>query len=98
MRPLGVGACAHPRLAHAPTVLDQGGATNKLREEMNGRQAHRAGTFVLSLLMVAIGIALVVQAVGEQGGVSTTRLLLGALFAAGGIGRGYVEVRRGRGR
>jgi hypothetical protein len=56
------------------------------------------GTFVLSLLMVAIGLALIVQvAAGDGGGVLSARLLLGVLFLAAGIGRGYVEVRRGRG-
>jgi hypothetical protein len=63
---------------------------------MNGRQAHRMGTFVLSLLMVAIGLALIVQAIGGSGVISP-RLLLGILFVAAGCGRGWVELRRGRG-
>ena len=54
---------------------------------MNGRQAHRSGTLVLSLLMAAIGVALIVQAVDGNGGVLSPRLLLGVLFiAAGGPG------------
>jgi hypothetical protein len=62
---------------------------------MNGRQAHRAGTFVLSLAMVVIGLALLVQvAVGAGSGAG--RVLLGVLFLAAGTGRLYVEVRRGR--
>jgi hypothetical protein len=65
---------------------------------MNGREAHRMGTFVLSLLMIAIGVALVVQvATGGGGGVLSARLVLGVLFVAAGVGRAYVEVRRGRG-
>ncbi|HWY17719.1 MAG TPA: hypothetical protein VNY27_03290 [Solirubrobacteraceae bacterium] len=64
---------------------------------MNGGQAHRAGTRVLSLLMAAIGVALVVQAVSGHGSVVSPRLLLGALFIAAGAGRMYVEKRRGRG-
>ena len=54
------------------------------------------GTFVLSLAMIAIGLALIVQALTMQSGSLTTRLLLGALFVAAGCGRGYLEIRRGR--
>ena len=64
---------------------------------MIGRQAHRAGTWVLSLLMAAIGVALIVQAVAGHGGVISPRLVLGVLFVAGGAGRLYLEIRRGRG-
>jgi hypothetical protein len=64
---------------------------------MNGRQAHRSGTLVLSLLMAAIGVALIVEAVDGHGSAISPRLLLGFLFVAGGAGRLYVEVRRGRG-
>jgi hypothetical protein len=63
---------------------------------MTGRQVHRAGTTVLSLAMVAIGIALAVEAVGGEG-VLSARLLLGVLFVAGGSGRLYIQVRRDRG-
>jgi hypothetical protein len=63
---------------------------------MNGRQAHRMGTFVLSLAMAAIGVALLVQAL-SSGTPFSPRLLLGALFVAAGGGRWYVEVRRSRG-
>ena len=63
---------------------------------MSGRQIHRAGTTVLSLAMVAIGVTLVVEAlVGE--GVLSIRVLLGTLFLAAGGGRMYIEVRRSRG-
>jgi hypothetical protein len=55
------------------------------------------GTFVFSLLMLAIGLALIVQVAGGDGGVLSARLLIGVLFVAAGAGRGYVEVRRGRG-
>jgi hypothetical protein len=54
------------------------------------------GTFVLSLLMLAIGVALIVQAVAGHGSVISPRLLLGALFVAAGAGRLYVEMGRGR--
>jgi hypothetical protein len=62
---------------------------------MTGRQVHRTGTTVLSLAMVAIGIALAVEAIGGEG-VLSVRLLLGFLFLAAGSGRMYVELRRGR--
>jgi hypothetical protein len=65
---------------------------------MNGRQVHRAGTFVPSLAMVAIGLALVVQAIGGHASAISPRLLLGVLFMAAGCGRWYVELRRGSGR
>jgi hypothetical protein len=63
---------------------------------MNGRQAHRMGTFVLSLAMAVIGVALFVQALVSASPLSP-RLLLGVLFIAAGGGRWYVEVRRSRG-
>jgi hypothetical protein len=63
---------------------------------MTGRQVHRTGTTVLSLAMVAIGIALAAEAIlGE--GVLSVRLLLGFMFVAAGTGRIYVDIRRGRG-
>jgi hypothetical protein len=65
---------------------------------MNGRQAHRMGTLVLSLAMVAIGLALIVQAVSGGSSSITARLLLGVLFIAAGCGRWYVELRRSRAR
>jgi len=63
---------------------------------MTGRQAHRAGTWVLSILMAAIGVALIVEAVAGHGSAISPRLLLGVLFIAGGLGRLYLEVRRGK--
>lgn len=62
---------------------------------MTGRQLHRAGTTVLSLAMVAIGIALIVEALVSESPLSI-RVLLGALFIVAGSGRVYVDVRRGR--
>jgi hypothetical protein len=63
---------------------------------MTGRQAHRTATFVFSLLMVAIGLALIVEVASGHGSALSPRLLLGVLFAAAGAGRFYVELRRGR--
>ncbi|MGA2320764.1 MAG: hypothetical protein ABSG95_08470 [Solirubrobacteraceae bacterium] len=65
---------------------------------MIGRQAHRTGTFVLSLLMAAIGVALIVEAVAGHGSAISARLLLGVLFIAAGAARLYLEARRSRGR
>jgi hypothetical protein len=63
---------------------------------MSGRGAHRTGTFVLSLLMTAIGVALIAEAVAGHGSAISPRLLLGVLFVAAGAGRLYVEAARGR--
>ncbi len=54
-------------------------------------------TFALSLLMVVIGLALIVQAVAGSASPLSPRLLLGILFVAAGAGRSFVEVRRNRG-
>jgi hypothetical protein len=64
---------------------------------MNGGQVHRAGTFVFSLAMVAIGLALIVQTIAGHASAIAPRLIIGVLFMAAGIGRAYVEIRRGRG-
>lgn len=62
---------------------------------MSGRQVHKAGTVVLSVAMTAIGVALLIEAAASSGAISG-RLLLGILFLAAGVGRLYVELRRGR--
>jgi hypothetical protein len=63
---------------------------------MTGRQVHRTGTVVLSLLMVVIGVALIVETLAGSGSATSPRLLLGVLFIGAGVGRIYVEVRRDR--
>jgi hypothetical protein len=63
---------------------------------MSGRQVHRTGTLVFSVLMVAIGVALLAQALAGHGGVLSTRALLGVLFLAGGVARLYLERKRAR--
>ena len=63
---------------------------------MNGRGIHRGGTFLLSIAMVAIGVVVVVQSLSENADPLSARLLLGVLFLAAGVGRLYVEIRRGR--
>lgn len=62
---------------------------------MSGRQFHRTGVFVLSLAMVVIGLALIVEAFATPSALFAD-LLIGALFFAAGAGRLYLEVRRGR--
>lgn len=64
---------------------------------MTGRQVHRRTAMVLSGLMVLIGVVLVIEAAGGAGGVLSVRTLLGVMFVAAGVGRMYVEVRRGTG-
>jgi hypothetical protein len=63
---------------------------------MSVKQVHRAGTTMLSLAMVAIGVALVGEVLGGDGGALSARLLLGVLFAAAGSVRLYLERRRSR--
>jgi hypothetical protein len=63
---------------------------------MTGRTVHRSSTYVLSVLMAAIGIALIVQVLTGDDGVLSARLLLGVLFLAGGIARLYLERKRDR--
>jgi len=64
---------------------------------MSASQVQRTATRALSVAMVAIGIALAVQALAGAGGVVSARLLLGLLFVAAGGGRLYLQLRKGRG-
>ena len=50
---------------------------------------------MFSLVMAAIGVALIVEAVDGHGSVVSPRLLLGGLFIAAGAGRLWVEAKRG---
>jgi hypothetical protein len=61
---------------------------------MTGRGVHRGGTLLLSTLMAAIGVALIVEALLGRGELSVL-LLVGVLFVAAGVGRVYIERRRG---
>jgi hypothetical protein len=64
---------------------------------MNGRQLHRLSTMVLSLAMVAIGLALIVRSLSAHAGALSVGLLAGILFIGAGAGRTWIELRRGRG-
>jgi hypothetical protein len=63
---------------------------------MTGRTVHRSGTVLFSVLMVAIGLALIGQTLGSGTSVLSARLLLGVLFLAAGIARLYLERKRSR--
>jgi hypothetical protein len=83
-----------PAGLRAPVALADG---PKLRLRMTGRRVHRSTAIALSVLMTLIGVVLLVQAVDGHGGVLSARALLGVLFLAAGMGRLYVERRRGSG-
>jgi hypothetical protein len=53
-----------------------------------------AVTYLLSGLMVLLGLAMVVTTLARGGGPLATGILAGVLFAAAGAGRIYVERRR----
>lgn len=61
------------------------------------RQLHRSTTRVLSLAMVAIGIALVIRTLAAGGGGLALGLVLGVLFVAAGGARLYLQSRERRG-
>jgi hypothetical protein len=63
---------------------------------MLAQRIYRNTTVVLSLLMMALGVALVVQAITGDGGVLSPRMLLGLLLIAAGGGRVYLQRRRSR--
>ena len=60
---------------------------------MTGPGVHRTGTAVLSLIMVALGVALIAEALARDGLIST-RSLLGLLFVAAGVLRLRMQRRR----
>ena len=63
---------------------------------MTGRTVHRSGTVLFSVLMIAIGLALIGQTLGSGTSVLSARLLLGVLFLAAGVARLYLERKRSR--
>ena len=54
----------------------------------------RQATYVLSALMVVIGVAIVARTLAEGGGAVAFGLLVGLLFVAAGAGRLFAERRR----
>jgi len=63
---------------------------------MLAQRIYRNATLVLSLLMMALGVALVVQALAGDGGAISPRMLLGLLLIAAGGGRIYLQRRGSR--
>ena len=59
------------------------------------RELHRGGTTVTSVLLVAIGIAILVRTIAAGGGALAVGVLLGVLFIVAGAGRLWIQ-RRGR--
>lgn len=55
---------------------------------------HRNGTIVLSLSLIAIGVAIFVRTLAEGGGATSMGLLLGLLFVAAGAGRLWIAWRK----
>jgi len=51
------------------------------------RELHRGGTTVMSLLLVAIGVAILVRTIVAGGGALAVGVFLGVLFMAAGAGR-----------
>jgi len=64
---------------------------------MNGRGIHSGTTRLLSVAIAVIGAIVVVQSLAESSSALAGRLLIGILMFAAGVGRLYVELRRGRG-
>ena len=58
------------------------------------RQLHRRSVHLLSLAMIAIGVALVVRTIVAGGGPLAVGVLLGLLFVAAGAARIYLQGRQ----
>ena len=55
---------------------------------------HRTTTRILSLAMLALGLAMVVRALTAGGGALAVGVIFGVLFIAAGAGRLWVTTRR----
>jgi hypothetical protein len=55
---------------------------------------HRATTRLLSLAMLALGLAMIVRAISAGGGPFAVGVIFGVLFIAAGAGRLWVAARR----
>lgn len=60
-------------------------------------QLHRTSTRLLSVVMLAIGVALIVRTLVAGGSALAVGLVLGVLFVAAGAARLYLQARQGRG-
>jgi hypothetical protein len=59
----------------------------------SGREVHRGGIEVLSVLLVLVGLALIVRTIVAGGGVGALGIVIGVLFVAAGAGRLWVARR-----
>ena len=59
------------------------------------RQVHRSTVRLMSLAMIAIGVALLVRTLAAGGGGLAVGLVLGVLFVVAGAARLYLQSRQG---
>jgi hypothetical protein len=59
------------------------------------RNVHRAGTRVMSALLVVLGVAMLVSTLAAGGGPLATGVLFGILFMAAGGARLYLQRKTG---
>jgi hypothetical protein len=59
----------------------------------SGREVHRGGIEVLSVLLVLVGLALIVRTIVAGGGVGALGIVIGVLLVAAGAGRLWVARR-----
>ena len=59
----------------------------------SGRDAYRAGTRLLSLVMIALGIAMFTTTLARGGGPLALGVVLGVLFVAAGVARLWLAAR-----
>jgi hypothetical protein len=57
----------------------------------DNRSTRSAATMTFSVLMIAIGVALIIRTLAAGGGPLATGLILGVLFVAAGVGRIYLR-------
>jgi hypothetical protein len=62
---------------------------------VGGRDVHRGGTWVLSVLLIVVGVAVIVRTLIAGGGGTSLGIILGVLFTAAGAGRLWVAWRTG---
>jgi hypothetical protein len=60
------------------------------------QQLRQSSTRIMSVMMIAVGIALVVRTVVAGGGTVAVGVLLGIVFMAAGAGRLYLQFRGGQ--
>jgi hypothetical protein len=63
---------------------------------VTGRDIHRGGTVLLSVLLLIVGVALVVRTVVAGGGAGALGIVLGVLFTLAGAGRLWIVWRTSR--